>query len=54
MPRLDGLAATRRILAQPHSPKIAILTTFHLDEYASSQLWKRSERISPQGHPAGA
>jgi DNA-binding NarL/FixJ family response regulator len=38
MPRLDGLAATRRILAQPNPPKIAVLTTFHLDEYVFEAL----------------
>jgi DNA-binding NarL/FixJ family response regulator len=38
MPRMDGLAATRRILAEPNPPKIAILTTFHLDEYVFEAL----------------
>ncbi|RAG83644.1 DNA-binding response regulator [Streptacidiphilus pinicola] len=35
MPRLDGIAATRRLLApdSPHRPKVLILTTFDLDEY---------------------
>ena len=32
MPRMDGIEATRRILAQPQPPKILILTTFDLDE----------------------
>jgi DNA-binding NarL/FixJ family response regulator len=38
MPRVDGLAATRQILAQPDPPKVAILTTFHLDEYVFAAL----------------
>jgi DNA-binding NarL/FixJ family response regulator len=38
MPRMDGLAATRRILTQPNPPKIAILTTFHLDDYVFEAL----------------
>ncbi|MGW0532413.1 response regulator [Streptomyces sp. NPDC003032] len=35
MPRLDGLAATRRITEQPESGgvKVVMLTTFELDEY---------------------
>ncbi|MER8001926.1 response regulator transcription factor [Streptomyces sp. NPDC095613] len=38
MPRLDGVEATRRICAQPGAPKVIILTTFDLDEYAFSGL----------------
>ncbi|MEV8346480.1 response regulator transcription factor [Streptomyces niveus] len=38
MPRLDGVEATRRICAQPGAPKVLILTTFDLDEYAFSGL----------------
>jgi DNA-binding NarL/FixJ family response regulator len=38
MPRLDGVEATRRICAQPDAPKVLILTTFDLDEYAFSGL----------------
>ncbi|MFJ1649357.1 response regulator [Streptomyces sp. NPDC088258] len=38
MPRLDGVEATRRICAQPNAPKVLILTTFDLDEYAFSGL----------------
>jgi DNA-binding NarL/FixJ family response regulator len=33
MPRLDGIAATRRIRAQPHAPRVLVLTTYDLDEY---------------------
>ena len=38
MPRVDGLAATRSILARPDPPKVAVLTTFHLDEYVFAAL----------------
>ena len=39
MPVLDGIGATRRILAlpEPH-PKIVVLTTFDLDEYVYTAL----------------
>ncbi len=38
MPGLDGVAATRRILATGTASRILILTTFDLDEYAFSAL----------------
>jgi DNA-binding NarL/FixJ family response regulator len=38
MPKLDGVEATRRICGRPESPKVLILTTFDLDEYAFSGL----------------
>ncbi|MFE0047905.1 response regulator [Streptomyces albireticuli] len=38
MPRLDGVEATRRICLQEGAPKVLILTTFDLDEYAFSAL----------------
>jgi DNA-binding NarL/FixJ family response regulator len=38
MPRVDGLSATRSILARPDPPKVAVLTTFHLDEYVFAAL----------------
>ncbi|QKW10855.1 response regulator transcription factor [Streptomyces sp. NA04227] len=38
MPKLDGVEATRRICAADHPPKVLILTTFDLDEYAFSGL----------------
>jgi DNA-binding NarL/FixJ family response regulator len=38
MPKVDGLAATRSILARPDPPKVAVLTTFHLDEYVFAAL----------------
>ena len=39
MPRLDGVAATREICKTPgQSPKVLMLTTFDLDEYAFAAL----------------
>ncbi|MFJ7496860.1 response regulator [Streptomyces sp. NPDC097727] len=38
MPRLDGVEATRRLTAWPNPPKVLVLTTFDLDEYAFAAL----------------
>jgi len=38
MPALDGLEATRRILAADNAARILILTTFDLDEYVYEAL----------------
>ena len=38
MPELDGLEATRRILAADETARILILTTFDLDEYVYEAL----------------
>jgi DNA-binding NarL/FixJ family response regulator len=38
MPKLDGLEATRRILAADPSVRVLILTTFDLDEYIYEAL----------------
>ncbi len=38
MPVLDGLSATREILALPEPPQVAVLTTFHVDEYVYAAL----------------
>ena len=40
MPRLDGIEATRRLLARdsPHHPRVLVLTTFDLDEYVYDAL----------------
>lgn len=38
MPKLDGVETTRRICAETDPPKVLILTTFDLDEYAFSGL----------------
>jgi DNA-binding NarL/FixJ family response regulator len=38
MPALDGLEATRRLLADPDPPRVLMLTTFDLDEYVYDAL----------------
>ena len=38
MPELDGLEATRRILAADDTARVLILTTFDLDEYVYEAL----------------
>jgi DNA-binding NarL/FixJ family response regulator len=38
MPKLDGVETTRRICQGENPPKVLILTTFDLDEYAFSGL----------------
>ncbi|MFD8921406.1 response regulator [Streptomyces sp. NPDC059569] len=38
MPRMDGIAATRRLRALPAPPRVITLTTFDLDEYVYDAL----------------
>ena len=38
MPRMDGIEATRRLLAAPTPPAVLVLTTFDLDEYVLDAL----------------
>jgi DNA-binding NarL/FixJ family response regulator len=38
MPRLDGLEATRRILAERSQARVIVLTTFDLDEYVYAAM----------------
>jgi DNA-binding NarL/FixJ family response regulator len=38
MPRLDGLEATRRLLAAPAPPRVIVLTTFDADEHVVEAL----------------
>jgi DNA-binding NarL/FixJ family response regulator len=38
MPVMDGLTATKELLALPEPPQVAVLTTFHLDEYVYAAL----------------
>ncbi len=38
MPRMDGVEATRRVCAVDGGPRVLILTTFDLDEYAYAAL----------------
>lgn len=38
MPRLDGIAATRELLARPGAPRILVITTFEHDSYVRDAL----------------
>ena len=38
MPEMDGLAATRLLVADPHPVKVLVLTTFDLDDYVYEAL----------------
>ena len=38
MPTMDGLEATRRIVASPSATRVLVLTTFDLDEYVYAAL----------------
>ena len=38
MPRMDGVAATEALCARPEAPRVIVLTTFDLDEYAHAAL----------------
>ena len=38
MPVLDGIEATRRIVALPGAPRVVVLTTFDLDEHALAAI----------------
>jgi DNA-binding NarL/FixJ family response regulator len=38
MPRLDGLTATRRVLALPSPPRVLVLTTFDRDDWVFDAL----------------
>lgn len=38
MPRMDGVAATQAVCASPDGPRVIVLTTFDLDEYAHAAL----------------
>jgi DNA-binding NarL/FixJ family response regulator len=38
MPRVDGLAATRRLRARPDAPQVIVLTTFDADDYVLRAL----------------
>ena len=54
MPELDGLEATRRILAADAGARILVLTTFDLDEYVYEALTRRRQRLRAQGRPSRA
>jgi DNA-binding NarL/FixJ family response regulator len=38
MPRMDGIAATELLLAEPRAPRVLVLTTFDLDDHIYAAL----------------
>ena len=52
MPELDGLEATRRILAADDAARVLILTTFDLDEYVYEALRARASGFVLKDDPA--
>jgi DNA-binding NarL/FixJ family response regulator len=53
MPRVDGVTATRQLLAAPGpQPKVIVLTTFDLDEYAFAALWAGASGFLIKDAPA--
>ena len=54
MPVLDGLGATRRILARAHADvRVLVLTTFDLDEYVYEALRSGAAGFVLKDAPAG-
>ena len=51
MPALDGLEATRRIVAEPalRARRVLVLTTFELDEYVFERAARRGRGLPAQG-----
>ena len=49
MPGLDGIEATRRIVAAQPEARVLILTTFDLDEYAFGGSERGGERVPAEG-----
>ena len=51
MPELDGLEATRRILAADSAARVLVLTTFNLDEYVYEALLAGASGFVPKDDP---
>ena len=45
MPVVDGIGATRRITSAPPAPRVFVLTTFDLDEYALAAIRGRATAV---------
>ena len=52
MPGLDGIAATRELLALSPSVRVVILTTFEDDDYVFGGLRAGASRLPAQAHAA--
>jgi CheY-like chemotaxis protein len=52
MPKLDGIQATRQLLAQLDATRVLILTTFDLDEYVVDAFRAGGVRIPAQDRTA--
>ena len=50
MPELDGIEATRRLLAEVSGTKVVMLTTFDMDEYVYEALNAGASGFLLQGH----
>lgn len=48
MPKLDGVAALKKIRARPNPPKIVMLTTFNVPDTVKAAPHCRSERVPAQ------
>ncbi|CAM5232923.1 Protein-glutamate methylesterase/protein-glutamine glutaminase [Streptomyces badius] len=49
MPEMNGIEATREIVARDADAKVLVLTTFDLDEYVYQALRARGLGLPPQG-----
>ena len=52
MPKVDGVTATRRLLARPDPPQVIVLTTFDADEDVLAALHAGRQRLPAEGHAA--
>ena len=53
MPVLDGIAATRAIVAESLPTRVLVLTTYDVDQLCLRRARRRGRRVPPQGDPAG-
>jgi DNA-binding NarL/FixJ family response regulator len=54
MPGLGGVVATREICQAADRPRVLILTTFDLDEYAFAALRAGAQSVPPCSHAEAA
>jgi DNA-binding NarL/FixJ family response regulator len=51
MPGIDGIEATRLLLAEANAPRILMLTTFDLDEYVYEAMKAGASGFILKNHP---